>query len=137
LIYDPGFEVYRRPRPNLKAFLKMLMNYGRGRAEQFRLHPSPGSALNFAPPIFCVYLLATPFIPPWCIWPLIFYIIAVLTQTIYLDNVPFGLRLRVLPLIACTHVFYGLGFWRGLFTKLKPKDRPSDVEVKLEIIQPE
>src|SRR5581483_4021140 len=28
LIYDPAFIVYRRPRPNLKSFLKMLMNYG-------------------------------------------------------------------------------------------------------------
>ena len=28
------------------------MTYGRGRAEQFRLHPTPGSALNFVPPLF-------------------------------------------------------------------------------------
>ena len=56
LIYDPELVVYRRPRPTLKAFGKMLLNYGRGRAEQFRLHPTPGSALNFAPPLFCLYL---------------------------------------------------------------------------------
>ena len=41
LIYDPVFFVHRRPRPTLKAFCKMLMNYGRGRAEQFRLHHRP------------------------------------------------------------------------------------------------
>ena len=64
LIYDPQLVVHRRPRSNLKAFAKMLLTYGRGRAEQFRLHPTPGSALNFVPPLFCVYLLALPFLLP-------------------------------------------------------------------------
>src|ERR1700741_3102494 len=58
LIYDPELIVHRRPRHSLKAFCKMLMTYGRGRAEQFRLHPTPGSALNFVPPLFCLYLAA-------------------------------------------------------------------------------
>lgn len=49
LMYDPEFVVHRRPRSDKKAFRKMLLNYGRGRAEQFRLHPSSGSLLNFAP----------------------------------------------------------------------------------------
>jgi len=55
LIYDPEFSVYRRPRATLRAFGRMLMTYGRGRAEQFRLHPTLGSALNFVPPLFLVY----------------------------------------------------------------------------------
>jgi len=33
------------------------MTYGRGRAEQFRLHPTPGSAMNFVPPLFVLYLV--------------------------------------------------------------------------------
>src|SRR5207302_3883643 len=53
LLYDPEFIVHRRPRPTLRAFITMLMTYGRGRAEQFRLHPTPGSILNFVPPLFC------------------------------------------------------------------------------------
>src|SRR6185369_14799284 len=32
LIYDPNVIVFRRPRPTLRAFCKMLLNYGRGRA---------------------------------------------------------------------------------------------------------
>ncbi len=47
LLYDPEFLVHRRPRGTLKAFIKMLMTYGRGRAEQFRLNPTFGSAPNF------------------------------------------------------------------------------------------
>ncbi len=62
LIYDPQLLVHRRPRSSLKSFAKMLMTYGRGRAEQFRLHPTSGSALNFVPPLFCLYLLALPFL---------------------------------------------------------------------------
>src|SRR5437867_8631594 len=56
LIYDPQFVVHRRPRPTIESFCKMLFTYGRGRAEQFRLHPTPGSSLNFVPPLFCLYL---------------------------------------------------------------------------------
>jgi len=52
LIYDPQLIVHRRPRHSLRAFLKMLLTYGRGRAEQFRVTPTFGSALNFVPPLF-------------------------------------------------------------------------------------
>src|SRR5207253_2896434 len=64
LIYDPEFFVYRRPRASLRAFAKMLMTYGRGRAEQFRLHPTAGSMLNFVPPLFCVYLVTLAILLP-------------------------------------------------------------------------
>ena len=38
-------------------------------------------------------------------------------------------------LIFRCHFFYGVGFWKGLFTSLKkPKDRPA-VEVRLEVVQ--
>src|ERR1019366_3606265 len=60
LIYDLQLLVQRRPRSSLKSFAKMLMTYGRGRAEQFRLHPTRGSALNFVPPLFCLYLVTLP-----------------------------------------------------------------------------
>src|SRR5437588_3281188 len=58
LIYDPSVIVDRRPRHSLKAFTRMLLTYGRGRAEQFRLHPTFRSALSFAPPPFDLQLPA-------------------------------------------------------------------------------
>lgn len=120
MIYDPEFLIERRPRKTPRAFMNMLRTYGRGRAEQFRLHPTPGSALNLAPPLFCVYLpLALVFRGLW-LWPLAFYILAVLAQTWALRT-PSGARMaRVAPLIALTHLMYGAGFWRGLFTRLTP-----------------
>ena len=133
LLYDPEFLVHRRPRPTLKAFIKMLMTYGRGRAEQFRLHPTLGSALNFVPPLFCLYLL----IGPWFGWvgllPLAPYLAAVIGQTIA-SMATHGMfkGLLALPLIILTHIFYGLGFWRGLFTKLKSGRPKPPVDVSLE-----
>jgi succinoglycan biosynthesis protein ExoA len=160
LIYDPDIVVYRRPRATLKSFCKMLMTYGRGRAEQFRLHPSPGSALNFVPPVFvfCFFLM-----PLWISlgwfeircdtkvlgagttvtmsdlscrfgfgwFPLFAYGLALGVQTIVNCSKGAGRGLCALPLLFATHLFYGLGFWRGLFTRVGHADRAA-MEVKLE-----
>ena len=132
LVYDPQLLVRRRPRSNLRAFAKMLMTYGRGRAEQFRLHPTPGSALNFVPPLFCLYLLTLPFllrlttVGKGGLVPLTLYALAVLTQAAVLAAGGQVLRsVAAIPLIVLTHILYGLGFWRGLFTSLRrPNQRP-------------
>ena len=141
LIYDPQLVVYRRPRPTLRRFARMLRTYGRGRAEQFRLHPTPGSALNLVPPLFCLYLLALPFllvltsVGTICLAMLALYALAVLAQAGVLVTRGGLLRsLGAIPLIVLTHVLYGLGFWHGLVTTLKsPGQRPPN-EVKLETI---
>ena len=139
LIYDPQLIVYRRPRSTLKSFGKMLMNYGRGRAEQVRLHPTIRSAPNFAPPLFVVYLLATPFLGKYLgmpgIWPLLAYLLVVLFQAAVLSfRGGVAQSICAIPLIILVHVLYGVGFWRGLFTKLKTgQDRPK-IEVVLQNI---
>lgn len=133
LIYDPDLIVHRRPRPNMKAFARMLMTYGRGRAEQFRVNPTLGSALNFVPPGFCLYLLVLPFLGWLGLIPLGFYCLAVLGQTL-LSAFRAGMikAFAALPLVVLTHVLYGIGFWRGLFTRLNTsRDRPK-IEVVLE-----
>jgi len=147
LIYDPGFLVYRRPRANLKAFAKMLFTYGRGRAEQFRLHPTFGSVLNFVPPFFCVYLLLLLALLAFPVQstvrlilfsPLALYGLVLLAQMVAL--IPWGGVLRSVaatPLIVLAHVLYGTGFWRGLFfTRFKPPEqRLPQAQVMLEKVQ--
>ncbi len=148
LVYDPAMVVHRRPRSSLAAFAKMLFTYGRGRAEQFRLHPTPGSTLNFVPPLFLLYLLGLAAIP-WAGWlllaPLAVYWLAVLLQaallrvpTIVAEHKSVILRrLAIIPLILLTHVLYGAGFWRGLFTRLKtPEQRSGMPPVRLETLWP-
>jgi cellulose synthase/poly-beta-1,6-N-acetylglucosamine synthase-like glycosyltransferase len=141
LIYDPQFIVHRRPRPTLRSFCKMLFTYGRGRAEQFRLHPTPGSALNFVPPLFCLYLVAAPLLAlalgPIVFAPLALYLLAVIGQTaVSMASKGFLRSLLAAPLLAATHFFYGLGFWRGLFTQLKPPGATPATQVNLETVSP-
>ncbi len=141
LVYDPDVVVHRRPRPSLGAFFKMLRTYGRGRAEQFRLHPTPGSALNFVPPLFVLYLvvllaagLAWPSAAPWLAAPLGFYLLVLLAQTAASMGRHGPVRsVAAFPLLMATHVFYGLGFWKGLFTRLD-RARPAATEVLIEHI---
>jgi succinoglycan biosynthesis protein ExoA len=141
LIYDPHLRVHRRPRSSLKAFARMLTTYGRGRAEQFRLHPTLGSALNFVPPLFCLYSLAllpllvlTSLRMLWLV-PLGLYALAVLAQGLVLAADGQVLRsLAAIPLIVLTHILYGLGFWRGLFTTLRQKGQHPPPQVVLETI---
>jgi succinoglycan biosynthesis protein ExoA len=143
LIYDPQFLVSRRPRSSLKSFARMLMTYGRGRAEQFRLHPTFGSALNFVPPLFVVYLVAAaaafvaaPSIRWFVLCPLAIYCVAVLIQAAVLALRSQVMRsVAAIPLIVLTHVLYGFGFWRGLFTTLRtPTDR-EPIPVELEFVK--
>ncbi len=141
LIYDPQLIVLRRPRPNLKAFCKMLFTYGRGRAEQFRLHPTPGSTLNFAPPLFIVYLVLAPALAAWLgpvtLLPLALYGFLVLAQTALSMTRKGAFRsLLAMPLVAASHVFYGLGFLRGLTTRLKSPGSQPVTEVALEQVNP-
>src|SRR5208282_16272 len=111
----------------------MLLNYGRGRAEQFRLHPTLGSAPNFVPPLFCFFLAAWLFLPPLVRWALAVYGAAVLLQALAI--VPLK-KWHWLPgiggLIATSHILYGLGFWRGCLTRPRPPLAAVVAEVKIE-----
>ncbi|MFM8470622.1 MAG: hypothetical protein ACKODH_11745 [Limisphaerales bacterium] len=111
------------------------MNYGRGRAEQFRLHPTLGSAPNFVPPLFLLYLVLTPFLPLVLLTPLVIYVLAVIAQTLASSSHCLFNAARVAPLIFTSHIFYGLGFWKGLFTRPQPKP-PEQVGVTLQTILP-
>ena len=147
LIYDPDFFVYRRPRSTLKAFAKMLRTYGRGRGEQFRLHPTPGSALNFAPPLVLIYLVVTALF--WVVsflvsglgpartvllLPLAVYGLIVLGQAAFLvARGGWARSLAAAPLIVLSHILYGAGVLRGLRTKFQPvEQRAIQAQVVLE-----
>jgi hypothetical protein len=67
--------------------------------------------------------------------PLGFYGLIVLGQVVVLaTKAPVLRSIATAPLIFLTHLLYGFGFWRGLFTPLKaPTDR-APVPVELERI---
>jgi len=136
LLYDPELFVYRRPRPTLRAFVRMLLNYGRGRAEQFRLHPTIRSAPNFAPPLFCLYLVLFLFLPQILCWGLLVYAVVVLVYA--LAVLPWKKKhwfQVIIWLTSVSHFCYGLGFWWGCLTKPKPPPASVSAEVKLEKVR--
>ena len=134
LIYDPQFVVQRYPRATLTAFAKMLRTYGRGRAEQFRRHPTFGSAPNFAPPLFCLFLLALPFLGRPGLAVVMLYLFGLLLQVSALMAKTWRplASLAAGPLIILSHILYGLGFWHGLFTRPGRKRAQQASEVVLE-----
>ncbi|MDG1891952.1 MAG: glycosyltransferase [Verrucomicrobiota bacterium] len=139
LWYDPGLRVHRYPREKLSGFLWMLFRYGRGRAQQFRLHPSLGSVQNMAPACFLGYLmvlLPTLLIGPissfsgfWMgviMLPAIAYLGALALQTLW-NMRHYGLirSLAAAPGLFFCHVSYGLGFLAG-YLGSKPAPRAGD-----------
>jgi len=140
LLYDPKFIVHRRPRQTLRAFCRMLMTYGRGRAEQFRVNPTPGSVLNFVPPAFLVYLLVLPVglwrAGPIAAIPLVLYLLGLIVEAADIARrATLSRALAAVPLVALTHILYGAGFWRGLFTRLRAPGDMSRRQVVLERVQ--
>jgi glycosyltransferase involved in cell wall biosynthesis len=135
LRYDPELVIHRRPRSTLAAFTRMLFNYGRGRAEQFRLHPTAGSILNFAPPLLVLYAVATLWWPGRLLWGWVLYAVALLLEAALHPGLTVSQRLALLPLILHCHLSYGAGFWRGLFTVLRRGSAPAPIQVELERIR--
>ena len=133
LLYDPELLVHRRPRRTFAAFCKMLFNYGRGRAEQFRLHPTPGSAPNFVPPLFCLFLVLLPVLPRYFLWVLAAYGAALLLQAVAVLPLKKWFWFPwIMSLVFVSHVSYGLGFWRGCLTTPKAPPPAVAAEVRLE-----
>ena len=67
--------------------------------------------------------------------PLAFYMLAILIQTI--ASIPangFARSFLAMPLLVASHIFYGFGFWHGLFTKLRRGPQRSRFEVVLETV---
>jgi succinoglycan biosynthesis protein ExoA len=145
LLYDPEMIVHRRPRSNFKSFAKMLFSYGGGRAQQFRLHPTIGSAINFVPPAFCIYLAAVLVLMParvFPVWvslaallPLALYLLAVLGQTAaVMLRTDFMSALRALPLLALTNILYGAGVLRGMFSRIAHVKPGGATDIRLETV---
>ena len=62
LIYDPSIIVQRPPRENLKSYIKMLLNYGRGRFEQLFRDFNKKNLVFTLPAFFSTYIISIPFI---------------------------------------------------------------------------
>ena len=144
LLYDPDFIAHRRPRETFRAYRKMLVFYGGGRAHQLRMHPTAHSLPNFVPGFFLLYLLALPFVPlipvakdyaSLTLLPLALYLLAVLVQTAFIvGRSGLLLALYSLPLLVATTLLYGFGFLWGLLKPIPAPPPAPESDIRFEHI---
>lgn len=127
LVHDPDMYVTRGQRPNLRAFVRQMFTYGRGRAEQTLLSRSL-DAKALIPSLFVCYLLSIPLSPGWWyLLPAALYGLLVLASTgAAALREGFALVWRLPLVYTLLHCCYGAGFITGLFT---PRYRRGGVEV--------
>ena len=126
LLHDPSMCVHRSQRRSLKAFIRQMFAYGRGRGQQ-TLITSKYSATSFIPLFFVTYLIFTLIFIKYDLLrvPLMIYLAATLFCSLHV--VIKGGRLFSLLLIVIyplMHIVNGLGLLWGL---LKGKPAPTDI----------
>ncbi len=117
LLHDPDMFVTRSQRPTLKAFIRQMLTYGRGRAEQSLLSRS-FSLKPLIPVLFAIYIVSLALLPLWW-WYLLpayvyysmvaFYVLAAAEEGI-------GVALRLPMIYTLLHFCYGAGFITGLLS---------------------
>lgn len=132
LIHDPDAYILRSQRKTLKAFVRQMLNYGRGRAEQTLAAPYSFRPSHLVPTLFLLYLLSIPFAKNLLyLLPLACYLLVNLSSSIHS-----GLKGRewsfffTLPVIyLLMHICYGAGVIWGSFRGLICFERKANVEV--------
>lgn len=132
LLHEPNMAVERSQRHTLRAFMRQMFGYGRGRAQQTLL-AGPCSLVSFAPLVFVCYLLALPMLPsgPLRMLPLLAYSVLALLFSVRavmdsgrLENI---LVLFLFPLMHCCN---GVGLLAGFLGGKPDVAVISDVTVR-------
>ncbi|OGT99450.1 MAG: hypothetical protein A2079_00270 [Geobacteraceae bacterium GWC2_48_7] len=120
LMHHPAMAVKRSQRSSLKAFVRQMFTYGRGRGEQTLLTKTC-SLTSFIPLFFVIYLLLLPLLSvKMLIWkiPLLLYLfldlLAVLQALVKWKNPGFVLLFFIFPLMHCSN---GVGLLYGLIRR--------------------
>jgi cellulose synthase/poly-beta-1,6-N-acetylglucosamine synthase-like glycosyltransferase len=123
LLHDPDLYVTRSQRPTLKAYVRQMLTYGRGRAEQTLLTGTIGFK-PLIPALFVLYLLSLPIVAQW--WytvPALCYLAALAgNMVLAAGSGKLSLVLRLPIIYTLLHVCYGVGFLLGL---LRPRFRSA------------
>lgn len=147
LIYDPKIMVKRPPRANLKAYIKMLLNYGRGRFEQLFRDFNYKNLVFTIPALFSAYIILIPVvfivynfteinIIKFYFLPLLIYITATIFAGVLYSFKEFGIIGKIRGLFVypfmffITHFFYGFGFFYGIIRIVTKFKRIADFSIK-------
>lgn len=147
LIYNPRIIVQRPPRSNLKAYIKMLLNYGRGRFEQLFRDFNIKNLIFILPSLFANYILLSPIV--LCVYhfsklnvlkyyflPLLVYIIMTFFAGIVYSFCDKGFISKIRGIFIypfmffITHFFYGLGFFYGIIRIITKFKRVATFSIK-------
>lgn len=128
LIHDPDIYVLRSQRKGLNAFVRQMLNYGRGRTEQTIISPASASGMHFIPALFVIYLAGLLVISsPVYMIPLLCYIILALMFSLKaVIGAGEGLteKFKRLPVIfllfPLMKIAYGIGTIYGLKRLFRP-----------------
>lgn len=133
LIHDPDMYVTRSQRPNLRAFIRQMLTYGRGRAEQTLLSRTI-DAKALVPALFVIYLLLVPLVPVrWFSLPAVLYAaIVVVNMLVAIRRESFSLVWRLPLVYSLLHCCYGAGFIAGLFA---PRYRGDTVAAEVNLVR--
>lgn len=115
LLHDPDLYVTRSQRPTLKAYVRQMLTYGRGRAEQTLLTRRVGFKA-LLPAFFSLYVLSLPFSPGlWYLLPLLCYLVGIAANmAAAAATVGLSPALRLPLVFILLHFCYGAGFITGL-----------------------
>ena len=147
LIYNPKIIIKRPPRANLREYIKMLINYGRGRFEQLFRDFNKKNLIFTLPSLFTGYILLIPivmilylYIRDYIIFiyfiPLLLYILITFISGIIYAFMDIGIINKIngffiYPfMFFITHFSYGLGFFYGLIRIISGFKRVAKFYVK-------
>ena len=121
IIYDPKIVVYHHPRKTLKQHLKQTFFWGMWRGFFMKIHKQSRQLTFFIPVIFLSWLILGGTFSFFNIIIKKIFIVSMLFYLVYL--IILGLKTKSVKLFIpvmfgtfLTHISYGLGFLRGIFS---------------------
>jgi len=129
LIYSPSMHVFRSQRHNIRAFIRQMFNYGRGRAQQ-SLITGRYPATSFIPLFFAAYLIISLIFIKYVLLllPLVLYLSSAFISSFLVLCRTGRLYTLLLPgIYLIMHIANGLGLFWGLING-KP-DTVSDSSI--------
>jgi glycosyl transferase family 2 len=138
LLHDPDLFVVRSQRPTLRAFIRQMVTYGRGRAEQclITMKLSPKALI---PAMFAIYIVSLALLPPWWwyLLPAFVYLTAVAGNVLTAAaEEGAGIALRLPMIYTLLHFCYGAGFIAGIISPRYKGAAGSTEEVYLRKVKP-
>ena len=132
LIYDPSMPVFRSQRKTLKAFIRQMFSYGRGRGQQ-TLITSSFSVTSFIPLFFVAYLFVALVGIKYLflLVPLVIYLCAALASSLLVVCRTGRLfALFLLGIYPLMHVVNGVGLLWGVLHGKPDPVHDSSIRVK-------